>query len=112
MLFAPLRPIETIVEFVIYKFSGGRWLYEMELEATEPEPDRILFIYLSICLFVCLFIVDICVVYVTFSFIYLCVSIYECIYLFNAYDLLDFQMIIIIVVFLNASQKPLLLNQN
>lgn len=40
--FEPLRPMDTSFEFIIYKNSGARWRYEIQLEATEPEIDDII----------------------------------------------------------------------
>lgn len=37
--FEPLRPFKTIVEFLIYKSSGGRWKYNIQLEALDPDVD-------------------------------------------------------------------------
>lgn len=37
--FEPLRPFKTIVEFLIYKSSGGRWKYNVMLEALDPDVD-------------------------------------------------------------------------
>jgi hypothetical protein len=37
--FEPLRPFKTIVEFLIYKSSGGRWKYNIMLEALDPDVD-------------------------------------------------------------------------
>ena len=37
--FDPLRPFKTIVEFLIYKSSGGRWKYNVQLEALDPDVD-------------------------------------------------------------------------
>eukprot|EP00698_Gefionella_okellyi_P007756 TRINITY_DN1898_c0_g1_i1.p1 TRINITY_DN1898_c0_g1~~TRINITY_DN1898_c0_g1_i1.p1 ORF type:complete len:2231 (+),score=540.36 TRINITY_DN1898_c0_g1_i1:707-6694(+) len=42
VVFAPLRPVEDSVEFIVYKESGGRWLFELELVATDPEVDQII----------------------------------------------------------------------
>jgi hypothetical protein len=42
MLFEPLRPFSTTVELVIEKSSGGRWRYEIQLEASEPDIDDII----------------------------------------------------------------------
>lgn len=40
--FAPLRPFKANVELLIYKSSGGRWKYNVVLEATEPEVDDVI----------------------------------------------------------------------
>ncbi|CAM9548186.1 unnamed protein product [Chrysoparadoxa australica] len=37
--FDPLRPFHAAVDLVILRKSGGRWRYEVKLEATEPAPD-------------------------------------------------------------------------
>lgn len=37
--FEPLRPFKTVVEFLIYKSSGGRWKYNIQLEALDPDVD-------------------------------------------------------------------------
>ena len=37
--FEPLRPFKTQVELIIYKSSGGRWKYNIVLEAQEPDID-------------------------------------------------------------------------
>lgn len=37
--FEPLRPFKSHVEFFIYKASGGRWKYNILLEALEPDID-------------------------------------------------------------------------
>ena len=42
MLFEPLRPFSTTVELVIEKETGGRWRYEIQLEATEPDIDDVI----------------------------------------------------------------------
>ena len=46
--FYPLRPLKTEVEFILRKKSGGQWIYNILLEATEPEPDDIIYIKSSI----------------------------------------------------------------
>ena len=38
----PLRPLRSTVALVVQKHSGGRWRYELMLEATEPEPDDLI----------------------------------------------------------------------
>lgn len=40
--FEPLRPFKTSMEFVVYKSSGGRWKFNMVLEALEPEVDDVI----------------------------------------------------------------------
>lgn len=42
--FEPLRPFKTIVEFLIYKSSGGRWKYNIMLEALDPDVDDVIII--------------------------------------------------------------------
>ena len=42
--FYPLRPFKTDIEFILRKKSGGQWIYNIILEATEPEPDDIIYI--------------------------------------------------------------------
>lgn len=37
--FEPLRPYRTTVELLVYKSSGGRWKYNVLLDAMEPEED-------------------------------------------------------------------------
>ena len=37
--FEPLRPYRTTVELLVYKSSGGRWKYNVLLDAIEPEED-------------------------------------------------------------------------
>jgi len=37
--FAPLRPFVALCNLVITRASGGRWRYDVKLEATEPEVD-------------------------------------------------------------------------
>ena len=46
--FYPLRPFKTDVEFVLRKKSGGQWIYNIILEATEPDPDDIIHIKSSL----------------------------------------------------------------
>lgn len=36
-VFLPLKPLKTMVEFIISRSSGGRWKFKMQLEATEPD---------------------------------------------------------------------------
>lgn len=38
----PLRPLRTSAALVVRKASGGRWRYDMVLEAGEPSPDDII----------------------------------------------------------------------
>merc|ERR1719171_2147341 len=40
--FHPLRPFVAICNLVITKSSGGRWRFDVKLEATEPEVDDII----------------------------------------------------------------------
>lgn len=40
--FEPLRPYKTNCEFVVYKSTGGRWKFNMILEAHEPEVDDVI----------------------------------------------------------------------
>jgi hypothetical protein len=37
--FAPLRPFLALCNLVVTKASGGRWRFDVKLEATEPEVD-------------------------------------------------------------------------
>jgi len=37
--FDPLKTFHTMIHLVVIRRSGGRWRFEMTLEATEPEPD-------------------------------------------------------------------------
>ena len=37
--FEPLRPFKTEAQLFIYKGSGGRWKYNVLIEAKEPDPD-------------------------------------------------------------------------
>jgi hypothetical protein len=46
--FTPLRPFKTDLEFIVSKQSGGQWIYNFILEATEPEPDDIITIQSSL----------------------------------------------------------------
>ena len=46
--FYPLRPLKTEIEFILRKKSGGQWIYNILLEATEPDPDDIIYIKSSI----------------------------------------------------------------
>ena len=46
--FYPLRPFKTEIEFILRKKSGGQWIYNILLEATEPEPDDVIHIKSSI----------------------------------------------------------------
>jgi len=43
----PLRPIRTSCALIIRKSSGGRWRYELALEASDPEPDDVIHISAS-----------------------------------------------------------------
>ena len=40
----PLRPIRSSAALVVQKNSGGRWRYDITLEAGEPEPDDVIYI--------------------------------------------------------------------
>lgn len=42
--FEPLKPFKTVVEFLIYKSSGGRWKYNILLEASDPDVDDVIII--------------------------------------------------------------------
>jgi hypothetical protein len=42
--FYPLRPFKTDIEFILRKKSGGQWIYNIILEATEPDPDDVIHI--------------------------------------------------------------------
>ncbi len=46
--FYPLRPFKTECEFVISKKSGGQWIYNIILEATEPYPEDVIHIQSSL----------------------------------------------------------------
>ena len=46
--FYPLRPFKTDLEFILKKKSGGQWIYNIILEATEPEPDDVIHIKSSL----------------------------------------------------------------
>ena len=46
--FYPLRPFKTDCEFILTKKSGGQWIYNIILEATEPEPDDVINIQSSL----------------------------------------------------------------
>lgn len=35
----PLKPFKTLVELLIYKASGGRWKFNLMLDALEPDVD-------------------------------------------------------------------------
>lgn len=43
--FYPLRPFKTECEFVISKSSGGQYIYNIVLEATEPDVDDVISIH-------------------------------------------------------------------
>jgi hypothetical protein len=45
---SPLRPMRASAAIVISKASGGRWRYELSLEAMEPEPDDVIHIAASL----------------------------------------------------------------
>jgi hypothetical protein len=40
--FSPLRPLVCLCNLVISKASGGRWRFDVKLEATEPEVDDVI----------------------------------------------------------------------
>jgi len=40
--FYPLRPFLAMCHLVVAKVSGGRWRFELKLEATEPEVDDVI----------------------------------------------------------------------
>jgi len=40
--FAPQRMFNADVEFIVHKNSGGRWRFEMQLQASEPDLDGVL----------------------------------------------------------------------
>jgi hypothetical protein len=40
----PLRPIRSSCALIVRKSSGGRWRYEIALEAGDPEPDDVIHI--------------------------------------------------------------------
>lgn len=46
--FFPLRPFKTECELIIIKKSGGQWVYDLYLEATDSSPDDILYIQSSL----------------------------------------------------------------
>ena len=46
--FYPLRPFKTDIEFILRKKSGGQWIYNIILEASEPEPNDIIHIKSSL----------------------------------------------------------------
>lgn len=46
--FYPLRPFKTECEFIVNKRSGGRWIFDIILEATDSDPDDILYIKSSL----------------------------------------------------------------
>jgi len=39
IVFQPMRPFSTSVQLVIVRSTGGRWPFEIQLDAQEPEPD-------------------------------------------------------------------------
>lgn len=45
---SPLRPMRASAAIVVSKASGGRWRYELLLEAVEPEPDDVIQITASL----------------------------------------------------------------
>ena len=40
----PLRPVRTSAALIVRKQSGGRWRFDLVLEAGEPAPDDVIFI--------------------------------------------------------------------
>jgi len=40
----PLRPVRTSAALIVRKQSGGRWRYDLVLEAGEPQPDDVIYI--------------------------------------------------------------------
>jgi len=40
--FEPYKPFKTTIEFLVYKATGGRWKYNILLEARKPELDDII----------------------------------------------------------------------
>jgi len=44
----PLRPIRSSCALIVRKSSGGRWRYELALEAGDPEPDDVIHIEAAI----------------------------------------------------------------
>ena len=40
----PLRPVRTSAALVVRKQSGGRWRYDVVLDAGEPQPDDVIYI--------------------------------------------------------------------
>ena len=46
--FYPLRPFKTECEFIISKFSGGNWIFNVILESNEPDPDDVINIQSSL----------------------------------------------------------------
>merc|ERR1711988_1265543 len=38
----PLRPSRSSCALIVRKSSGGRWRYELALEAADPEPDDVI----------------------------------------------------------------------
>lgn len=39
LIFAPMRPFSTAVQLLVTRNSGGRWPFEVQLNAQEPDPD-------------------------------------------------------------------------
>jgi hypothetical protein len=46
--FEPLRTFAAPVQLLVYKSSGGRWRFDLELEATDPDPDDVIQIQSSL----------------------------------------------------------------
>lgn len=42
--FEPLKPVHAAVDLILVKESGGRWLYELDLEASAAETDDVIVI--------------------------------------------------------------------
>jgi hypothetical protein len=42
MRFEPLKPFKAQAELIIYKSSGGRWKFNVVVEASEPMVDDII----------------------------------------------------------------------
>merc|ERR1719495_612598 len=42
LMFEPLRPISATATLIIQKLSGGRWSYNINLTASEPEVDDVI----------------------------------------------------------------------
>jgi hypothetical protein len=42
LTFAPMRPFATAVQLFVTRGSGGRWPFEVQLDALEPDPDDVI----------------------------------------------------------------------